>query len=211
MATALAVAKLGNAPEGCQFIIFEFPPAPEERAPHSQDASTEAAAGSERRAATAAGRLQGGRKGVLHGAQRDLCGRRQGRARPAGRGDGACHSRGGQGQGRERALPRQQQGRRRLPPHHGPPPPRRLRCHPPPAPLHATLPTSHAFPRQPLPRRPSPHCMRSRSHRSPRMDAGGTVAEGVVQGETASVAAPERVAAEPYTSLLLTAGDCVRR
>ena len=78
-------------------------------------------------------------------------------------------------------------------------------------PTHATLPTPRAFPRQPLPRRPSPHCMRSRSHRSPRMDAGGTVAEGVVQGETASVAAPERVAAEPYTSLLLTAGGRVRR
>jgi hypothetical protein len=78
-------------------------------------------------------------------------------------------------------------------------------------PPHATLPTSRAFLRQPLPRRPSPHCMRSRSHRSPRMDAGGMVAEGVVRGVTASVAAPERAAAEPYTSLLLTAGGCVRR
>jgi hypothetical protein len=78
-------------------------------------------------------------------------------------------------------------------------------------PTHATLPTPRAFPRQPLPRRPSPHCMRSRSHRSPRMDAGGMVAEGVVRGVTASVAAPERAAAEPYTSLLLTAGGCVRR
>jgi hypothetical protein len=29
------------------------------------------------------------------------------------------------------------------------------------------------------------------------MDAGGTVAEGVVRGEAASVAAPERAAAEP--------------
>ena len=76
---------------------------------------------------------------------------------------------------------------------------------------HATLPMPRAFPRQPLPRRPGPHCMRSRSHRSPRMDAGGTVAEGVVRGEAASVAAPERAAAEPYTSLLLTAGGCVRR
>jgi hypothetical protein len=78
-------------------------------------------------------------------------------------------------------------------------------------PTHATLTTPRAFPRQPLPRRPSPHCMRSRSHRSPRMDAGGMVAEGVVRGVTASVAAPERAAAEPYTSLLLTAGGCVRR
>ena len=78
-------------------------------------------------------------------------------------------------------------------------------------PTHATLPMPRAFPRQPLPRRPSPHCMRSRSHRSPRMDAGGMVAEGVVRGVTASVAAPERAAAEPYTSLLLTAGGCVRR
>jgi len=41
--------------------------------------------------------------------------------------------------------------------------------------------------------------------------AGGMVAEGVVRGVTASVAAPERAAAEPYTSLLLTAGGCVRR
>jgi hypothetical protein len=41
--------------------------------------------------------------------------------------------------------------------------------------------------------------------------AGVMVAEGVVRGVTASVAAPERVAAEPYTSLLLTAGGCVRR
>jgi hypothetical protein len=78
-------------------------------------------------------------------------------------------------------------------------------------PTQATLPMPRAFPRQPLPRRPGPHCMRSRSHRSPRMDAGGTVAEGVVRGETASVAAPERAAAEPYTSLLLTAGGRVRR
>ena len=78
-------------------------------------------------------------------------------------------------------------------------------------PTHATLPMPRAFPRQPLPRRPGPHCMRSRSHRSPRMDAGGMVAEGVVRGVTASVAAPERAAAEPYTSLLLTAGGCVRR
>ena len=64
-------------------------------------------------------------------------------------------------------------------------------------PTHATLPTPRAFPRQPLPRRPSPHCMRSRSRRSSRMDAGGMVAEGVVRGVTASVAAPERAAAEP--------------
>jgi len=41
--------------------------------------------------------------------------------------------------------------------------------------------------------------------------AGGMVAEGVVRGVTASVAAPERAAAEPYTSSLLTAGDRVRR
>ena len=46
-------------------------------------------------------------------------------------------------------------------------------------PTHATLPTPRAFPRQPLPRRPSPHCMRSRSRRSPRIDAGGMVAQGV--------------------------------
>jgi hypothetical protein len=78
-------------------------------------------------------------------------------------------------------------------------------------PTHATLPMPRAFPRQPLPRRPGPHCMRSRSHRSPRMDAGGMVAEGVVRGVTASVAAPKMAAAEPYTSLRLTAGGCVRR
>ena len=78
-------------------------------------------------------------------------------------------------------------------------------------PTQATLPTSRAFPRQPLPRRPGPHCMRSRSHRSPRMDVGGMLAEGVVRGVAASVAAPERAAAEPYTSLLLTACGCVRR
>ena len=41
--------------------------------------------------------------------------------------------------------------------------------------------------------------------------AGGMVAEGVVRGVTASVAAPERAAAEPYTSSLLTAGGCVHR
>jgi hypothetical protein len=79
-------------------------------------------------------------------------------------------------------------------------------------PTHATLPMPRAFPRQPLPRRPSPHCMRSRSRRTAHCPgAGGLVAEGVVRGVTASVAAPERAAAEPYTSLLLTAGGCVRR
>ena len=67
---------------------------------------------------------------------------------------------------------------------------------------HATLPTPRALPRQPLPRRPSSHCMRSRSHRSPRMDAGGMVAE--VRAIIVSMAAPKRAAAEPYTSLLLT-------
>eukprot|EP00964_Phaeocystis_antarctica_P075579 scaffold46653_cov64-Phaeocystis_antarctica.AAC.6 len=71
-------------------------------------------------------------------------------------------------------------------------PPPRLR------PTHATLPTPRAFPRQPLPRRPRPRCLRSRSRRSPRMDAGGVVAEGVWCGLVASVAAPERAAAEPY-------------
>jgi len=39
-------------------------------------------------------------------------------------------------------------------------------------PTHATLPTPRAFPRQPLPRRPSPHCMRSRSRRSPLPGCG---------------------------------------
>ena len=79
-------------------------------------------------------------------------------------------------------------------------------------PTHATLPMPRAFPRQPLPRRPSPHCMRSRSRRTAHCPgAGGLVAEGVVRGVTASVAAPERAAAKPYTSLLLTAGGCVRR
>ena len=34
-------------------------------------------------------------------------------------------------------------------------------------PTHATLTTPRASPRQPLPRRPSPHCMSSRSRRSP--------------------------------------------
>ena len=39
------------------------------------------------------------------------------------------------------------------------------------APL-ATLPTPRASPPPPLPRRPSPHCMRSRSRRSPTPSAG---------------------------------------
>jgi len=39
-------------------------------------------------------------------------------------------------------------------------------------PTHATLTTPRAFRRQPLPRRPSPHCMRSRSHRSPQPGCG---------------------------------------
>jgi hypothetical protein len=79
-------------------------------------------------------------------------------------------------------------------------------------PTHATLPTSHAFPRQPLPRRPGPHCMRSRARRTAHCPGtGGIVAEGVVRGVTASVAAPEWATAEPYTSSLLTAGGCVRR
>ena len=59
-------------------------------------------------------------------------------------------------------------------------------------PTHATLPTSRAFPRQPLPRRPGPHCMRSRARRTAHCPGtGGIVAEGVVRGVTASVAAPE--------------------
>ena len=49
--------------------------------------------------------------------------------------------------------------------------------------------------------RAAAHCPRS----------GGMVAEGVVRGVAASVAAPERAAAEPYTSSLLTAGGRVRR
>ena len=174
-----------------------------------------ACAGEPRCAAAAAGRLHGGREGVLHGGEPDRFERRQARARPAGRGDGARHCRERQGQGRERALPRQQ-ARRRLLPHRGPPPHRRLSAasaaSPRLRPTQATLPTSHAFPRQPLPRRPGPHCMRSRSRRTAHCPgAGGLVAEGVVRGVTASVAAPERAAAKPYTSLLLTAGGCVRR
>ena len=39
-------------------------------------------------------------------------------------------------------------------------------------PTHATLPTPRASPPQPLPRRPSPHCMRSRSRRSPLPGCG---------------------------------------
>jgi hypothetical protein len=156
-----------------------------------------------------------GREGVLHGGERELFERRQARARPAGRGDGARQRRGHQGQGRVSSLPRQQ-ARRRLLPHRGPPPHRRLSAasaaSPRLRPTQATLPTSHAFPRQPLPRRPGPHCMRSRARRTAHCPGtGGIVAEGVVRGVTASVAAPEWATAEPYTSSLLTAGGCVHR
>ena len=75
-------------------------------------------------AAAAAGRLQGGREGVLHGGEPDLSERQQARARPAGRGGGARHSRDPQGQGRGGALPRQH-ALGRLLSHHGPAPPRR--------------------------------------------------------------------------------------
>eukprot|EP00964_Phaeocystis_antarctica_P124190 scaffold87878_cov54-Phaeocystis_antarctica.AAC.1 len=59
-----------------------------------------ACAGEPRCAAAAAGRLQGGREGVLHGGERDLTEQHQGRARRAGRGDGARHCRERQGKGR---------------------------------------------------------------------------------------------------------------
>ena len=68
-----------------------------------------------------------------------------------------------------------------------------------------TLPTPRAFPRQPLPRRPSPHCMSSRSRRSPRMGAGGMVAEGVVRGGTFGGSAREGCgrALPPYYARLV--------
>eukprot|EP00964_Phaeocystis_antarctica_P062572 scaffold37502_cov51-Phaeocystis_antarctica.AAC.3 len=50
-----------------------------------------ACAGEPRCAAAAAGRLQGGREGVLHGGEPHLGRRRQAYSRPAGRGDGGRH------------------------------------------------------------------------------------------------------------------------
>eukprot|EP00964_Phaeocystis_antarctica_P062571 scaffold37502_cov51-Phaeocystis_antarctica.AAC.2 len=48
-----------------------------------------ACAGEPRCAAAAAGRVHVGREGLLHGGERDPGGKRQARARPAGRGEGA--------------------------------------------------------------------------------------------------------------------------
>jgi hypothetical protein len=94
--------------------------------------------------AGAARRLHGGREGVLYGGGSDLGRWGQARARPAGRGGGACHFGLIQGQGREGLLSRQQ-AQHQLPPQIGPPPPR-LRSHPPRLrPTHATLPTPRAY------------------------------------------------------------------
>ena len=128
-----------------------------------------ACAGEPRCAAAAAGRLQGGREGVLHGGGQDI----QARARPAGRGDGARHYREPQGQGRERALPGaagRQQGQRQPLPRNGPPPPRRLCYHP------YLRPTGRRCPR---PERPPP----SRDSRSPvaQNPSASTAARGVAQ------------------------------
>eukprot|EP00964_Phaeocystis_antarctica_P134967 scaffold99297_cov60-Phaeocystis_antarctica.AAC.4 len=117
--------------------------------------------GEPRCAAAAAGRVQGGREGVLHGGELDLTERQQGRARPAGRGDGARHWPELQGQGRGGALPRQQ-GQLGMLPRHGPPPPRRLRCHPSPAPH--TRDAAHTRPLRYVPRRPLPLCRGAPAH-----------------------------------------------
>jgi len=149
-----------------------------------------ACAGEPRRAAAAAGRLHGGREGVLHGGEPDLSGRRQGRERPAGRGGGARHCPDAQRQGRKSALPRQQ-AQQRLRPHLGLPPRRRLRRHAPPAP-HTRDAARTPSARPPslvlaLPRRPDPSCKPPRPSapgaRRSRMASGGGGSAGEGPGQ----------------------------
>ena len=170
-----------------------------------------ACAGEPRCAAAAAGRLQGGREGVLHGGEHDLGPWRrdlQARARPAGRGDGAHHWRG-TGHALVSSLPLQQR-QHQLPPHRGPPPPRRLRCHPPPAPH--TRGAAHA-PRVPATAsaaapQPSLHAQPL----SPQPTHGRETNGGRGRGARWPLRWQRQRGRRPSpASLLLTAGGCVRR
>ena len=169
-------------------------------------------AGEPRCAAAAAGRLQGGGEGVLHGGKQDLRGPGRdsdARTRPAGRSEGARH-RWGQGHASVGGLPRQH-GPDQMPPQPGPPPPRRLRCHTPPArPTHtrrcprpyASAKASAAAPQpslheQPLAPQPTHGCGRDGGR---GRGAGWLLRWQRQRGRRPSPA-----------SLLLTAGGCVRR
>ena len=74
---------------------------------------------------------------------------------------------------------------------------------------HATLATPRASPRQPLPRGPSPHCMRSR--RRPHCPgAGGMVAEGMVWGGCSGGSAREGGSRAPPSYFVRPVAACVR-